>query len=252
MSSTGAAVAARWGGLCNVFRTRGHVAAGAGLSDDACGQLREVLTELLASQEPQGPTYERLCFGGDSHNKDRLTVLINAGDVRPMIRDAIFRSSPVLEAARELLGSRELTLIADEVLIKPAREGAEVTWHQDWVVNPHLKNDYLTCWMPLDDVLEVERGPMEFFDGSHLRGRYLPAEFAEAPVPDPRLLALEAQGMRTLPRPRGDETDAARRSIAYLAAGEMSFHHSLVWHRSYPNRTAQPRFALAQRFGIPE
>jgi ectoine hydroxylase-related dioxygenase (phytanoyl-CoA dioxygenase family) len=139
-------------------------------------------------------------------------------------------------------------LVADEVLVKPAREGAEITWHQDWVVNPDFPDDYLTFWIPLDDVLDDDRGPVEFVIGSHRLGRFLPAEFAVAPVPHPGLMELERLGMPILPVP---EESGLPTEVLRVPAGACSVHHSSIWHRSLPNKSDQPRLALAQRYRVP-
>lgn len=232
------------------FRRDGHVTPGLGLPPEQVAALRAELERLIGSGPGQhDTTYQQLSFGDDEFQPDKLTVLIDAGKLRPILRRTVTESPDIRRMAAELLGADEVSLIADEVLVKPPHDGAAVDWHQDWVVNPHLTEDYLTVWIPLQDVLTIDRGPMEFVNGSHHRGRLLPAEFAEAPVPDPRLMELEAQGMGILPRPQAGDEYEDQRTIEFLPAGVASFHHSLIWHRSHPNRSSAARFAVAQRFG---
>lgn len=86
-------------------------------------------------------------------------------------RDAAFRrlaTAPVVTAAIEALLEQEPLLFTDVMIIKPARDGAPLDYHQDsayWDVAPRA---LVSAWFPFRDVSATD-GCLRVIDGSHRR-----------------------------------------------------------------------------------
>jgi ectoine hydroxylase-related dioxygenase (phytanoyl-CoA dioxygenase family) len=232
------------------FWRDGYLTLGRLLGEDHVAELRQFLDHHLRAEGhadlPQG--VDKLDLGvADEGAAASLTVVIDLCRQHPLFR-AVGQDPRLCLWAAQLLECSDAALLSDEILIKPPRIGSAINWHQDWPVYPTESSHYLTFWVPLVNVAN-DNGAMEMVVGSHGRGRFLPAEFRDGVVPDPRLLDLEASGMQPLPDPA---QTALRIEMVHLRAGECSVHHALTWHRSVPNTASAYRYAIAQRYRCAE
>jgi ectoine hydroxylase-related dioxygenase (phytanoyl-CoA dioxygenase family) len=89
---------------------------------------------------------------------------------------------------------------------------------------------HLTCWIGLDDAT-VDNGCIQYVPGSHT--------WDLLPVTG---LADDMDAIQTV---LTDEQKAQFKPVAIeLKAGEAAFHHPLMVHGSYENRTERPRRAM--------
>ena len=89
---------------------------------------------------------------------------------------------------------------------------------------------HLTCWIGLDDATK-ENGCMHYIPSSHRWGLLKKTG-----------LAGDMDSVREVLTP-GQIEDFERKCPVVLKQGEASFHHPLMMHGSYENRSAQPRRA---------
>jgi ectoine hydroxylase-related dioxygenase (phytanoyl-CoA dioxygenase family) len=71
--------------------------------------------------------------------------------------DAVRRflfSDRMAELAQAVLGA-DVYLFNEQYVIKAPEQGMSFSWHQDSGFIPYPHRPYLTCWIPLDDVSEV-------------------------------------------------------------------------------------------------
>jgi len=132
-------------------------------------------------------------------------------------------------AASQLLGGA-VRFWHDQLFCKPAKHGGVVAWHQDYSYWTRTKPmQHLTCWIGLDDATR-DNGCVCYIPGSH-RWDLLPITG----------LAGDMQAIHTV------LSEEQRRKFnpvfAELKAGEAVFHHPLMIHGSYENRTDRPRRA---------
>ncbi len=76
-------------------------------------------------------------------------------------------AEPVVSAVESLLGQRAL-IFRDVLILKPARDGAPLDYHQDseyWDVEPRA---LISAWIPFRDV-GLENGCLRVIEGSHQR-----------------------------------------------------------------------------------
>ena len=147
--------------------------------------------------------------------------------------DSVFRAhaehSAILDVVESLIGP-DIKLFASQCFMKPPG-GVEKPWHQDSAYFCIQPMSLVTCWTALDDVTS-ENGGMWVIPGSHKGG------------------LVEHEGWRV-----GDREDKQVRlrdegaqQAVEMPAGSCSFHHSLLLHRSGPNRTQEPRRGLAVHY----
>lgn len=132
--------------------------------------------------------------------------------------------------ASQLLGGM-VRFWHDQLFCKPARHGGVVAWHQDysyWTRTQPMA--HLTCWIALDDVTK-DRGCIQYVPGSH-RWDLLPITG----------LAGDMQAIREVLS--DEQWEQLQNPVAIeVKAGECTFHHPLMIHGSFANRTDQPRRA---------
>ena len=211
------------------FRDHGYVSGIRLLDDDQVEVLRAELTEMT---QPYHPGREHFYEYHSDESAAADTVLfhaLGAWRVRPAFHDLLWNPA-FLVPAYQLLGS-SFRFFHDQLFSKPARHGGVVAWHQDysyWTWTAPMA--HLTCWIGLDDVDETN-GCLHYIPGSHRWGLVEKTALAGD---------MEAVRERLAPEQRADFD---RRQPVVLRRGEASFHHPLLMHGSYANRSERPRRA---------
>jgi ectoine hydroxylase-related dioxygenase (phytanoyl-CoA dioxygenase family) len=178
---------------------------------------------------------ESACFDWEPEQGETLKqngyVSIQIAEVAALVR------SPLLAAsAARLLGSEEIRLFHDRLIVKPPNVAGDVTalgWHTDrayW--RTCTSSNMLTAWIPFQDT-SADMGSLMVMDGSH---RWRGNDWM-ATSHDRDLEALER---------RVSTAGAPVRKVAIeLRRGQVSFHHCRTVHGSEPNRSRSTRMALA-------
>jgi phytanoyl-CoA hydroxylase len=217
------------------FREDGFLIYGPILPPEALKTLQQRV-DALASGE--GPAAEKVAVrleaeaqGGGLQGvarRDQVWQIMGATQHDEEIRKHAC-DPQILEIVAALLGTEEIKLFTDQILMKPAFHGSPVSWHQDsgyWrTIDPPA---LVSCWTALDPATE-ENGCVRMIPGSHRHG-VLPHERAEDGF-------LHVQGV--------DLTTAVP---VLLPAGGCSFHHSCTVHGSGPNRTPHRRRGLVTSY----
>ncbi len=158
------------------------------------------------------------------------------------------RKPALLTAVTSLLGP-DIKLYGDQLFVKPPG-GIEKTYHQD---SPYFKIEpmaLVTAWIALDDVT-LDNGCMWVIPGSQRNGAldhsepWRVGDRLDMRIPDSAIAKTAAVN--------------GERPIT-MRAGGCSFHHSLILHRSGPNRTPHFRRGMATHYmtarsrwtGVPE
>jgi phytanoyl-CoA hydroxylase len=122
-----------------------------------------------------------------------------------------------------LLGTGDARLYWEQAVAKPPQARTELPWHQDNGYTPLLPEEYVTCWLALDDA-EVDNGCLWVIPGSHRRGT-----------------VRHHNG--TGPFRVGHDGPAADGVPVPVRRGSVLVFSSLLMHRSGPNTTDRPRRA---------
>ena len=211
------------------FQKNGYVAGIRILDDAQIEKLRSELEEFFeADHEGRELWYEyHSNESGDSNSV--LFHALGAWRIRPGFHDVLWHPAFTVPAAQLLQGS--VRFWHDQLFCKPARHGGVVAWHQDYSYWTRTKPmAHLTCWIGLDDAT-VDNGCIHYVPGSHTWD-LLPVTGL-------------ANNMDAIQSVLTDEQKEKFKPVAVeLKAGEATFHHPLMVHGSYENRTERPRRAM--------
>ncbi len=211
------------------FREQGYMVVENLLSAEALERVRQRTEDRITGAVPGYPTQD-IELEPDAET-------IELGTVRKLNRcaenDPIFlehaRNPRILAIVQSLIGP-DLKLYSSQCFMKPPG-GIEKPYHQDSAYFPIEPMALVTCWTALDDVT-LEKGPVWVIPGSHRQG-------------------LRDHGQAWMVRGRRDQQvpaelmDRSRETPLLMPAGSCSFHHSLLLHRSPPNRSDSARRGLA-------
>jgi ectoine hydroxylase-related dioxygenase (phytanoyl-CoA dioxygenase family) len=211
------------------YETQGYVAGIQVLDDGQLQALREELGDLTDPNH-EGREFFYEYHTNESTDPDKVLFhAIGAWRVRPAFHDLLW--APAFRmAAYQLLGGA-YRLFHDQLFCKPAHHGSVVAWHQDFSYWTWTKPmSHLTCWIALDDAT-TENGCMYYVPGSHKWG------LVKKPP-----LAADMDAVRQYLSP-SQILDFEEKIPMELKAGQATFHHPLMMHGSYENRSASSRRA---------
>ncbi len=148
--------------------------------------------------------------------------------------------SRAADVAGALMGSREVRLFHDHMLVKEPGTKAPTPWHQD---QPYYNVDgWLNCsmWAPVDPV--AIESTLEFLAGSHRMGWLMPRTFM-----DNQAKWFPEGSLSEIP-----DVEADRSSFEILGwslePGDAVFFHMLTAHHAYGVPGTRRRRAFSLRF----
>jgi ectoine hydroxylase-related dioxygenase (phytanoyl-CoA dioxygenase family) len=211
------------------YHEQGYLAGVRILTDQQIAKLR---TELADFFQPQHAGHELWYeyHTNESAQPDKVLFhALGAWRIRPGFHDILWHPAFTV-AASQLLGGA-VRFWHDQLFCKPARHGGVVAWHQDYSYWTRTKPmQHLTCWIGLDDSTR-ENGCVHYVPGSH--------NWTLLPITG---LAGDMNAIHEVLTPEQWERFTHPVAIE-LKAGECSFHHPLMVHGSFENRTDRPRRA---------
>lgn len=211
------------------YREHGYLAGVRLLNDH---QIDELRNEVMALVDPGHPGNSLFYEFNSNESADPQKILfhaLGAWRISEGLHDILWHPAFTVAASQLLEGA--VRFWHDQIFYKPAHHGGVVLWHQDysyWTRTQPMA--HLSCWIGLDDSTQ-ENGCVHYVPGSH-RWNLLPrADFANDM--DAILNALTPEQKREF-KPVAIE----------LKKGECSFHHPMMVHGSYENRTDKSRRAV--------
>ena len=211
------------------YRDNGYLAGIKILNDEQVDSLRTELAELVDPAHPGNELFYEFNSNESADPKKILFHALGAWRIKPGFHDLLWNPAFGVPASQLLDGP--VRFWHDQLFYKPARDGGVVIWHQDysyWTRTQPMA--HLSCWIGLDDSTP-DNGCLHYVPGSH-RWNLLPrADFANDMETIQGVLSEE------------QKRDFKPKAIV-LKKGECSFHHPLVVHGSYENRTERPRRAV--------
>lgn len=208
------------------FHANGYLAGIRLLNADQIATLRGELAQLI---DPNHPGHQLFYEFHSNESTDPATVLfhaLGAWRITPGFHDLLWNPAFLLPASQLLGGA--VRFWHDQLFCKPAHQGGVVAWHQDysyWTRTQPMA--HLSCWIGLDDSTR-ENGCVHYVPGSHL--------WNLLPVTG---LANDMHAIQSLLTEK--QKDQFKPVAIELNAGECSFHHPLMVHGSYENRSDRPR-----------
>ena len=210
------------------YKEHGYLAGLRMLTDEQVELLREELGKLIEpSRDHQSLFYEF----HSNESPDPSSILfhaLGAWRISPAFHDLLWNPAFTVPAAQLLEGP--VRFWHDQLFCKPPLHGGCVAWHQDysyWTRTQPIA--HLSCWIGLDDSSR-DNGCVHYVPGSH-RWSLLPITGLAGNMEAINACLSEEQRTNFKPVP------------IELKKGEASFHHPLMIHGSYENRTERPRRA---------
>lgn len=192
--------------------------------------LRKELAEIA---DPAHPKHDLFYEFHTNQSTDPETVLFHSlGHWRMTqgFHDALWNPA-FTKPASQLLGDKSIRFWHDQLFCKPAGHGGVVAWHQDysyWIRTTPMQ--HLTCWIGLDDAT-TENGCLNYIPGSHKWGLLERLELGgEMDAIFSQLTEEQKYQIKPVPME--------------LKKGHACFHHPLMLHGSFPNKSQNSRRAL--------
>jgi len=212
------------------FKEYGYVAGIKLLEENQIAVLRKELEEL---RDPKHPLHELFYEFHSNQSTDPNTVLFHSlghWRITSGFHDILWNPAFTM-AASQLLGNQSVRFWHDQLFCKPANHGGVVAWHQDYSFwKRTVPMQHLTCWTGLDDAT-TENGCLQYIPGSHLWGLLEKPELAG--------------NMDALMEMLTQEQKANFNPIPIeLKKGYATFHHPLMVHGSYENKSDISRRAF--------
>ena len=212
------------------FREQGYL-AGIRLFDEAQIEiLKSELAEFFeSSHEGQELWYEYHSNESADPNKVLFHAL-GAWRLRTGFHDLLWNPAFLVPASQLLEGS--VRFWHDQLFCKPAKHGGNVAWHQDYSYWTRTRPmAHLTCWTGLDPATR-DNGCLQYIPGSH--------QWELLPITG---LAGDMEAIEEVLSP--DQWEVFQHPVAIeLEAGQCAFHHPLMVHGSFDNKTEIPRRAV--------
>ncbi|MHB8861415.1 MAG: phytanoyl-CoA dioxygenase family protein [Pirellulaceae bacterium] len=211
------------------YEEQGYLPGVRVLTDEQVEALRD---ELNVFFQPGHVGHELWYEYHSNESADPDAVLfhaLGAWRIGRAFHDLLWNPAFTIPASQLLQGA--VRFWHDQLFCKPARHGGVVAWHQDYSYWTRTKPmAHLTCWIGLDDS-SIDNGCVHYVPGSH-----------QWPLLEITGLAGDMNAIRNV------LTDAQWEQFGHpvaveLKKGECTFHHPLMVHGSFANRTERPRRA---------
>lgn len=212
------------------FHEYGYVSGIKVLNEAQIEVLRKELSEVV---NPKHPAHHLFYEFHSNQSTDANAILFHSlghWRITKGFHDVLWNPAFVM-AAHQLLENKSVRFWHDQLFCKPARHGGVVAWHQDYSYwTRTIAMQHLTCWTGLDDAT-IENGCLHYIPKSHKWG------LLEAPE-----LTGNMEGLMDY---LTEEQKAEFKPVAIeLKKGYATFHHPLMVHGSYENKSPISRRAF--------
>ena len=198
------------------------------LDDVQVDALRASLERLTDPKHPGNSLFYEFHSNESSNPETTLFHALGAWRVEEAFHDILWNPAFTVPAYQLLGGA--VRFWHDQLFCKPAHHGGVVAWHQDysyWTRTQPMS--HLTCWIALDDSTTAN-GCLWYVPGSH-RWKLLP-------------ITGLAGDMNEIMTVLDEDQKAAFRPVPVeLKRGYCTFHHPLLVHGSFENRSGRQRRA---------
>jgi ectoine hydroxylase-related dioxygenase (phytanoyl-CoA dioxygenase family) len=211
------------------FHEYGYLPSVRILSEDQVQGLRQELSSLYDPETAADPRWYEYHSNESTDPSRVLFHALGAWRLRAGFHDLAWHPAFTVPASQLLDGA--VRFWHDQLFCKPAEHGGVVAWHQDysyWTRTAPIA--HLTCWIALDPSTP-QNGCVHYVPRSH-RWDLLPITG----------LAGDMEAIRKVLNDKQWEMFDQPVAVE-LEPGECTFHHPLMVHGSFENRSNQPRRA---------
>jgi len=212
------------------YKKNGYLSGIKLLEDWQVDLLNEELALISDPGHPGNSLFYEFHSNESADSNRVLFHALGAWRIAEGFHDILWNPAFVM-AAKQLMGEAGVRFWHDQLFCKPAKHGGVVAWHQDYSYWTRTKPmQHLTCWIGLDDAT-TENGCLQYVPKSHAWGFF-----------DRTNLAGE---MDELLKYLSEEQKARFKPVPIeLKRGYATFHHPLLIHGSYENKSDKSRRAV--------
>ncbi|NQX42299.1 Phytanoyl-CoA dioxygenase (PhyH) [Pedobacter steynii] len=212
------------------FKEFGYLSGVKLLDEWQIDRLHKELEEIVDPKHPLNGLFHEFHSNESVDPDSVLFHALGAWRITEGFHDVIWNPAFAM-AASQILGNKAVRFWHDQLFCKPARHGGVVAWHQDysyWTRTGPMQ--HLTCWVGLDDA-STENGCLYYVPKSHNWG-----------LLDKPDLAGDMEGLMQY---LTEEQKAEFKPVPIeLKKGHATFHHPLMVHGSFPNKSPCSRSAF--------
>ena len=212
------------------FHEYGHLSGIKLLEEWQVDKLKDELAEIA---DPDHPAHNLFYEFNSNESEDPDSVLFHSlghWRIAEGFHDVLWNPAFVM-AAHQLLENKPVRFWHDQLFCKPAHHGGVVAWHQDYSYwTRTIAMQHLTCWTGLDDAT-VKNGCLHYVPRSHKWG-----------LLDKPSLAGDMEGL--MPYLTEKQKSEFKPIPIELKKGYATFHHPLMVHGSYENKSDISRRAF--------
>jgi len=222
-------------GQVEFFKTNGYLIVRQLIDSKTLELLRGALMHIVGGHEEGIRRKLPVKFA----NGTKVTEFQGLWKTNPVFADFL-NTSKLAEVASQLMGTAEVRLLYDQIFYKDAKIGGAVPCHQDYDYWQHISTpNIVTAWIAISNVTR-ESGCMYVIPGSHQWG--LIDRFGSNIMKDSDPELFLKQDLIK------EQTQKLVREPMTLEPGDVSFHHSLLIHCSYPNTSNVSRLGYIHRY----
>jgi ectoine hydroxylase-related dioxygenase (phytanoyl-CoA dioxygenase family) len=212
------------------FHEYGYVSEIPMLNEKQISTLRSDLNAIIDPNHEGHDLFYEFHSNESKNSQDILFHSLGHWRITEAFHDVLWNPAFVM-AAHQLLQNKSVRFWHDQLFYKPARHGGVVAWHQDYSYwTRTVAMQHLTCWTGLDDADE-DNGCLQYIPKSHTWG------LLNAPE-----LAGDMNGI--MDHFTEAQKEAFNPTPIPLKKGHATFHHPLLVHGSYANKSQKPRRAF--------
>ena len=212
------------------FHEYGHLSGIKLLEEWQVDKLKDELVEIA---DPDHPAHNLFYEFNSNESEDPDSVLFHSlghWRIAEGFHDVLWNPAFVM-AAYQLLENKPVRFWHDQLFCKPAHHGWVVAWHQDYSYwTRTIAMQHLTCWTGLDDAT-VKNGCLHYVPRSHKWG-----------LLDKPSLTGDMEGL--MPYLTEKQKSEFKSISIELEKGYATFHHPLMVHGSYENKSDISRRAF--------
>lgn len=212
----------------------GFVSGMKALTEEQADQLVKELGPIMDPAHPGNGLFHEFHTNESNDPNKVLFHALGAWRISPAFHDLLWNPAIAVPAS-QLVGG-PVHFWHDQLFCKPARHGGVVAWHQDysyWTRTQPMT--HLTCWIALEDA-RIDNGCLHYIPKSHT--------WDLLPITG---LAGNMEAIREVLTP--EQAKGMENPVAIeLKKGHITFHHPLLIHGSFENRTERSRRAAVVNF----
>lgn len=221
-------------------------------SNSECDELLKNVDEVIADEYPGRELFSEFHKNETGDPNNALCHALGHWRCTKLFHDLVFLPSITIKVSQLINESSDFSPESvrfwhDQLFVKPPKSGGNVAWHQDYSYWTRTRPiQHMTVHIALEDQTVPGIGGLEFVPGSHRWTRELDPEQKNGPLP---ITTRDFSDMESIKEILSEEEIQNWKPVSgQLKKGQVSFHHPLTVHGSFPNKSENWRRATVLNY----